>query len=114
MSFGKFTICGSIYIGFFRGRQTFYTVRKSIQHTLWFALSIWEQDTSKGVYKSEIYYFGGSVFSNTGGKVTLIPHAWSHACTTVDAESGHVTVVINGILAYNMTIGSKDFTEKNQ
>ena len=105
-----FTICGSIYIGFYRGVPTFYTVRRNDQKTLWFSLSIDNQDTAEEVYLPVFTYFGGIVMSNTGGKLVLRPHAWSHACTTVDMESGHVTVVINGILTHNMTISSKDFT----
>ena len=75
-----------------------------------FFLSLFNQDTTEEVYRPDFSYFGGSVLSNTGGKLRLRPHAWSHACTTVNEESGHVTVVINGILTHNMTISSKDFT----
>ena len=110
LSSSTFTICGSIYIGFFRGFPTFYTLRRNDGETLWFSLSIVNQDTTEEVYTQAIYYFGGCVFSNTDGKLRLRPHAWSHACTTVDVESGHVTVVIIGILTHNVTISSKDFT----
>ena len=112
LSSGRFTICGSIYIGFFRGVQTFYTLRRNRQETLWFSLSINNQDTTDEVYGSVFCYFGGVMLSNTIGKLRLRPHAWSHACTTVDVESGHVIVVINGILTQNATINSTDFTDK--
>ena len=105
-----FTMCGSIYIGFYRGYPTFYTVRRNGNDTLWFSLSLANQDTIEEVYTPYLTYFGGSVMSTTGGKMRLRPQAWSHACTTVDVDSGHVTVVINGILTYNTTISSKDFT----
>ena len=72
------------------------------------------QDTSKGSYLRYFNYLDGSVFSNTGEKLRLKPHAWSHACTTVDLEFGHVTVAINGILTHNKTIISKDFTDNMQ
>ena len=36
----RFTLCGSIYIGFFRGYQAFYTVRKNDQRTLWFSVGL--------------------------------------------------------------------------
>ena len=110
LSSSLFTICGSIYIGFYRDVQSFYAVRRNNGETLWFSLSIPNQDTTEEVYTPIIFYFGGSVTSNTGGKLRLRPHAWSHACTTVDVESGHVTVAINGIITHNTTISSKDFT----
>ena len=108
--FTKFTICGSIYIRFYQGQPTFYTLRRNDQTTLWISLTINNQDPSEEVYLPVLFYFGGSILSNTGGKLRLRPHAWSHACTTVDVESGHVIVVINGILTHNTTISSKDFT----
>ena len=102
----KFTICGSIYIGYYRGYQAFYTVRRNDHATLWFSLGINNQDTKEEVYSPVLFYFGGDVISNTGNKLRLRPHAWSHACTTLDVESGYVTVVINGILTHNTTISS--------
>ena len=54
------------------------------------------------------------MYGNTIGNLRLRPHAWSHACTTVDMESGNVIVVINGILTHNATISSKDFTDNVQ
>ena len=107
----RFTICGSIYIGFYRSYQTFYTLRRNYQDKLWFSLTINNQNTAKELYTTVISYFGGSVFPNMGAKLRLRPHAWSHACTTVDVKSGHVVVVINGILTHNTTISSKDFTD---
>ena len=109
-TFRIFAICGSVYIGFFRSQPTFYTVRRNDHKTLWFTLSILNQDTTKEVYTAIFNYFGGSALSSSVGKLRLRPHAWSHACTTVDVESGHVSVVINGILTINTTINSKDFT----
>ena len=106
-----FTICGSMYIKFYRGYQTFYKVRRNDGETLWFSLNLDNQDTTQDTYTVVLYFFGGSAFSNTGEKLRLRPHAWSHACTTVDVQSGHVTVVINGILTCNTTISNKDFTD---
>ena len=107
----QFTICGSIYIGFYRGVPSFYTVRRNGGEKLWFSLYISNQDITEEVYTLIFAYFDGGVLSNSGGKLRLRPHAWSHACTTVDVKSGHVTVVINGILTHNTTIRSKDFTD---
>ena len=84
-----FTICGSIYIGYFRGYQSFYTLRKTGQETLWYSFSLYSQQISEVIYMPVIFYFGSSLFPNTGGKLRLRPHAWFHACTTLDTESGH-------------------------
>ena len=105
-----FIICGSIYIGYFRGYQAFYTVRKSIQKDLWFSLYVTHFDISEESYTTNFVYFGGSVLPNTGEKFRLQLHSWSHACTAIDMESGHVLVVINGVLTHNTTVISKDFT----
>ena len=107
----RFTICGSIYIGYFRGYQSFYTVRKTGQKTLWLSLSLYSQQVSEETYLPAIFYFDSSILPNTGGKLRLRPHGWSHACTTLDTESGHILVVINGLLTHNATIRSKDFTD---
>ena len=52
--------------------------------------------------------------SGTGAELNLKPHAWSHACNTVDVESGYVMVVMKGVITQNTTITSKDFTESVQ
>ena len=107
----KFTICSSIFIGFFRGKQAFYTLRKNDHKTLFFTLSIENQDKREETYSSDFNYFHGSLLSIDDADLKLRPHDWSHACTTIDVESGSVLVVINGIITQNSTIRSKDFTD---
>ena len=85
-------------------------MRRNSKETLWFSLYIYDQDTNEEVYTSMFFYFNDVVLSNTGGKLRLRPHAWSHACTTVDVKSGHVLVVINGNVTHNATISSTEFT----
>ena len=97
----KFTICASIYIGFFRSFQSFYTIRENLEDRLWFGLSAEYMNLEEGTYKPIITYFGGAWFSNTGNQLALRPHAWSHACTAVDGETGQVTVVINGVTTHD-------------
>ena len=105
----RFTICGSMYIGYFRGTKSFYTVRRNNENKLWFTLVINNQDTKESSYTTSLDFFSATVFSNTGAKLGLRPHSWSHACTTVNVDTGHVLVVINGILTHNITIDGKDF-----
>ena len=93
-----FTICGSIYVGYFRGRQAFYTMRQNRSDNLWFSLYLHEKEMSLG-YGVGLAYYGESSYNT--GKVPLRPHAWSHACTSVDS-SGHVLVVINGVLTHDV------------
>ena len=106
-----FTICGSIYIGYFRSEQNFYTLRGNDQKILLISLNILHQDIAEERYDSTIYYFGGNILPNPGRKLRLRPHAWSYACTTMDVESNHMLVVINGILTHNTTITSINLTD---
>ena len=107
----KFTICGSVYIGYFRGEQVFYTVRRNDQKTLWFSMFVENQEQAAQSYSSAINWYEGAALSNTGQVLGLRPHAWSHACSTLDLENGRVTNVINGILTHNVNITSKDFDD---
>ena len=61
----KFTICGSIFIAFFREGTSFYTLRLQDQETLWFSLAFENQDKLKEVYTTSLYYFHGALYSNT-------------------------------------------------
>ena len=76
LSVNRLTICGSIYINFFRGLQSFYTVRTYSQEKLWFSLKIDNQDTTEELYTAFISYVGGSVLSHSGAKLRLNLHAW--------------------------------------
>ena len=98
-----FTICSSIKVSFFRGYQAFYTMRQNGTDNLWFSLTIHNQYLSG--YVVTFNYFGSDVFS--AAKLHLRPHGWSHACTSVDS-SGHVLVVINGVLTHNTTVGNPE------
>ena len=99
-----FTICGSSRIGYFRHRQAFYTLRRDDHSDLWFSLHIFQQDVSDQTYRPVFAYNGDEVYPNTGAKLSLRPHAWSHACTTINRSSGHVSVIINGQMLINVTL----------
>ena len=107
LPFNGFTICGSILIGYFRGKQAFYTVRQNDHSTLWFSLNIYKQDIKEQTYRPLVSYRGGAVHPNTGVELSLRPHAWSHACTTIYRSSGLVTVVINGQMVLNVTLNKE-------
>ena len=60
-------------------------------------------------YDISLFYFGNV---NTGAaKVSLRPHAWSHACTSVDLDTGNVIVVVNGILTHDINITTNNFRD---
>ena len=78
----KFTICASIYVGFFRkyillfnlelhfdsirGHQAFYTLRKNIsEDRLWFSLFLIKED------QTDFNYYGGSRISSSAAKLRL-------------------------------------------
>ena len=103
LPFNGFTICGSIRIGYFRDKQAFYTLRQDDHSDLWFSLYILKQDLSDQTYRPIFVHNGGSVYPNTGDELRIRPHAWSHACTTINRNSGHITVVINGKIIINVT-----------
>ena len=46
-----------------------------------------------------------------GRRVDMKPHAWSHACTSV-SSSGHVVVVINGVITHGEQISNMNFMNK--
>ena len=57
----EFSLCSSIYIGYFRGYQTFFTIGS--EDTLWLSLSFQGQDVTSG-YNVVLSFFGGTLFNN--------------------------------------------------
>ena len=106
----EFTICSSAYIGYFRGHQAFYTLRKSEEDILWFSLYINSQDLESGSYTSIFAYFGNSKLSKLK-QLKLKPHDWSHACTSIDRSSRRVFSVINGVLVHDQIVNVDVFWE---
>ena len=106
----KFTICSSVYVKFFRDKQIFYTIDSGGK--FWFSVFLENQDLSSQSYNSQFFHQDGGIFSRSPA-LRLRPHHWSHACTTVDAESGHVIVVINGVVTHNVTITSVNFLKNS-
>ena len=97
----SFTICGSIYVGFFWERKVFYTLRQNGSDTLWFSLYFQKGRDYVSGYKVALTSYENLSYNNV--KIPLRPHAWSHACTSVDT-SGRVLVVINGVLSHDAAI----------
>ena len=73
-------------------------MRENDHERLWFSLILGDPDLEKNRWSIWLNYFDGSAFSVN---LRLRIHGWSHACTSVDAGSGHVIVVINGIVTHD-------------
>ena len=99
----RFTICSSIYIGYFRTHQTFFTVMRN--GILWFSVFLDTMNKVTQKYDAYFYYREGEMFSNNTG-LSLRPHEMSHACTSFDGESGEMTTVINGVVTQKGTVKS--------
>ena len=106
----EFTICSSINIGYYRGHQAFYTLRKNKEDALWFSLYINSQDLESESYTTIFAYFGDSKLSKSK-QLKLKPHDWSHACTSLDKSLRRVFVVINGVLVHDLVVKDDDFWE---
>ena len=105
----NFTICGSIFVEFFRTYTTFFVVRKSSDETLWFNLYLQGLYVSSESYLAYFHYHGGGYFPNTNSTLPLRPHSWSHACVAVNAATGQVMVVINGLVTHDIKVESRNF-----
>ena len=103
----KFTICGSIFINFYRAQLTFYTLRKKDHTTLWFSVGLIPQ------LESERYQTFFSVYDNSfiGSFLNLKPQMWSHVCTFVDMYTGHVMISMNGVMTHDIHINNTDFRD---
>ena len=106
----EFTICSSVYIGYFRGHQAFFTLRKNREDTLWFSLYINSQDLESESYTSIFAHFGNSDLSKSK-QLKLKPHEWSHACASLDRSSRRVFAVINGVLVHDQIVNVDVFWE---
>ena len=112
----KFTICGSMYIGHFTGKQKFYSLQK--KESLWFQLRFYHQNLIDQTYSTSMYLDDKFINLKTkyDQKLSLNPFSWSHACTSVDGDLGTVTVVINGMLMKSVngqTQSNVTFVSKN-
>ena len=105
----KFTIWGSIFVEFFRTYSTFFVVKKSSDKSFWFTVYLQAMSLSPESYKPFFHYPSGGLFSTTNSTLPLRPHAWSHACVAVNADTGQVMVVINGVVTHDVRVESEGF-----
>ena len=103
----KFSICSSVFVGYFRDWTTFWTVLKK-DKTWWFSLSMYV-DLMVEKYVVWMDKEPSSIPLDEG--LSLRPWAWSHACISIDVKSGHVTVAINGKLLLNTTVQDTQFLQ---
>ena len=94
----SFTICGSMYLGFLQGRQTFFSMRKGERKDLWFSLAIFDTLSDGGL---QIAVFNSSSTLMNKKKVVLRFHDWFHACVSVDSNTGQIVAVVNGVMTHD-------------
>ena len=99
----KFTICASIFVGHHHRYQTFFSVRRNEDNgkDLWFSLTIEELFFHEGfniaLYSSTASHFNRDVSQ----KIALRFFDWSHACMSLDANTGHTVVAVNGVITHD-------------
>ena len=97
----SFTICGSMYLAYLAGHQTFFSLRKSQNENLWFSLMIYDS-LFGGSHQISLCNSSGSAMNNGyEKKVVLRFHDWFHACVSVDSLTGHMIAVVNGVMTHN-------------
>ena len=99
----KFTICASIFIGHHHRYQTFFSVRKNEENgkDLWFSLTVEELFFNEG-YNIALYSSTASHFNReVNQKIVLRFFDWSHACLSLDADTGHTVVAVNGVITHD-------------
>ena len=97
----SFTICGSMYLGYLQGHQTFFSMRKSQNEDLWFSLVIYDSLSDGGHQITLCNSAGSTMNKGDEKKVVLRFHDWFHACVSVDSFTGNITAVVNGVMTHN-------------
>ena len=96
----EWSLCSSIYIGFVRGRFTFFAVGQKNSSLPWFSLFL---TLDNGKFKS---YFEAKKKAYNLGYLSNQPevHDWSHACISINSTSGDLVAFINGQNMHNGSI----------
>ena len=98
---GSFTICGSMYLAYLRGQQTFFSMRRSQSKNLWFSLVVYGSLFDGGHQIALCNSSGSTMNDGEEKKVILRFHDWFHACVSVDSFTGRIRAVVNGILTHD-------------
>ena len=98
---GSFTICGSMYLAYLRGHQTFFSMRRSQSKNLWFSLMVYDSLFDGGHQIALCNSSGSTMNDGEEKKVILRFHDWFHACVSVDSFTGRIRAVVNGILTHD-------------
>ena len=99
----KFTICSSIHVKYVTTSRYFFQLYQEDGES-WFYLKIDPvRDLDQFTEKIRMGYYG-SVRNFLENPVPITPHYWYHACTGLDTDSGHLRVVINGVIVVDKHI----------
>ena len=87
----EWSLCSSMFIGFVRGRLTFFAVGQKNTSLPWFSLLL-TLDNDK--FKS--YFLAKRKAYNFGYLTTIRIHDWSHACVSINSTNGSLVAFIDG------------------
>ena len=104
----EFTLCSAIFIRYFRGQQSFFSLYKGDNRTLWFSLNVAYQNLEDDRYTVYFNMYGKGMNLKTN-TMKLRPFDWSFACISINQTNGDVTIVINGKLMLEEKITNEDF-----
>ena len=91
----QFSICGSIFIGYFRDIQMPIRIFKDDQSN-WFRIEIDEQNFATEKYS--VWLVKGTSYVELSRNMTLNPWSWSHVCISLDTFTEQMIIVINGMV----------------
>ena len=91
-----FTICSSIHIKFLVSSQYFFQLYKEDGEP-WFNLMLNIVKDLSMFHERIRMTFDGSQHNFWDNPLATVPHSWYHACTGLNAVTGHLRVVINGV-----------------
>ena len=96
----RFSICGSMWVGFSRGRRSFISISKEDRSQQWFTIyvDIFETKTDIKFYATGIRYPVRSL------KTQPRIHDWIHACVTFDTISGWLQIIVDRETVFNRTV----------
>ena len=110
----SFTICSSVHLNFMVSAIFFYQLYQE-DGKPWFNTFIqgYQRDTNKFQEKVELtYYKELSDIENTSNPMPIMPNSWYHGCTTLDTNTGHMKVVVNGHVIIDQII--KEFANSGR
>ena len=104
----QFSICSSIYMGYYRDSMIFFTI-VAPDSLRWLNVNIHHDDVD---FSKEVVWLNAKFSSIIGdGFNPIRPWAWSHSCVGVDLIIKEITWMVNQVRMSNVTFNDTDFIE---